>query len=88
MSPEELLDKVRPFFPKDFPMARTAVGNEYPDLPMWLRDAITFMLFESLEIERFKRKYPKFLEGLGIELSKPKKEEPPKVNFNTYIYML
>ena len=88
MSPEELLDKVRPFFPKDFPMARTAVGNEYPDLPMWLLDAITFMLFESLEIERFKRKYPEFLKGLGKQIEKPGEPKPLKINFNTYIYML
>ena len=93
MTPEETLDLVRPFFPKDFELARSAIEKEYPSLPMWLTNAITFMLFESLEVERLQRKYPEFLKGMVKQLNAPQNEEPkeppkPEINFNTYIYML
>lgn len=94
MNPEEVLALVRPFFPQDFATARGVIAKEFPELPEWLSNAITFMLFESLEVERLQTRYPQMLEDMRKMLPPSKKapedEEPivPKVNFNTYIYML
>ena len=93
MTPEETLNLVRPFFPKDFGLAKNAIEKEYPNLPIWLANAITFMLFESLEVERLQKQYPEFLKGVAkglgdIHINKPEEELKPTVKINTYIYML
>ena len=86
-TPHEAMEILRPFFPNQFGLARSMLGQELPNTPEWIVDTITYMLFDSLELERVAKDFKSYLASQeDINEIAPEDIEPIKINFNTSIF--
>lgn len=86
-TPHEAMEILRPFFPNQFGMAKGILSKEMPDAPEWVVETITYMLFESLEMERVAKEFKQHIIGRHEDRELPPEDiKPPVINFDISIF--
>ena len=73
--PNELMDRIQPFFPHDPALAIRMVSNLFPSLPMWISEMVVYEFFQALRAIALHKKhspqYDDILSGKSRDLKLP-----------------